>query len=160
MYLDTVACCSRRQFFAAYKQLLDSKNYVTRRQSLKVCVRVCHLCVPLADHLTRLYPSPQLLGELLLDRENRSVMLKYIDDRHNLRTIMVMLSDPRPNIQFEAFHVFKVFVANPKKSAGVIKVLSANKARLVAYLQQFHNDRAGTSGLYGYWESVWRSVWV
>lgn len=50
----------------------------------------------------------QLLGEILLDRDNRAVMMKYIADRHNLRLIMMMLRDARPNIQFEAFHVFKV----------------------------------------------------
>ncbi|KAF8515571.1 Mo25-like protein [Gautieria morchelliformis] len=52
--------------------------------------------------------SLKLLGEIVLDRANFNVMTRYIsnedDDESSSR-----------NIQFEAFHVFKVFVANPKK---------------------------------------------
>ena len=37
----------------------------------------------------------------------------------------------------------QVFVANPRKTPGVMKVLTANKLRLIQYLRQFHNDKAG-----------------
>ena len=73
-----------RVFDEHYKQLLHSENYVTRRQSLK------------------------LLGELLLDRHNFSVMTKYISSPDNLKLMMNMLKERSRNIQFEAFHVFKV----------------------------------------------------
>ena len=73
-----------RVFDQHYKQLLHSENYVTRRQSLK------------------------LLGELLLDRHNFSVMTKYISSPDNLKLMMNMLKERSRNIQFEAFHVFKV----------------------------------------------------
>merc|ERR1711879_60757 len=91
--------------FNHYQQLLHSDNYVTRRQSLK------------------------LLGELLLDRHNFSVMTKYISNPDNLKLMMNMLKEKSRNIQFEAFHVFKVFVANP------------NKPKLVDFLSKFHADR-------------------
>lgn len=35
----------------------------------------------------------------------------------------------------------KVFVANPKKPPEVTKILVTNKAKLIAYLENFHNDR-------------------
>ena len=103
--------------FDQYQKLLNSENYVTRRQSLK------------------------LLGELLLDRHNYSVMTKYISSpgilqknrNHsivkviysrslkysrkynneiflvdNLKLMMNLLKERARNIQFEAFHVFKV----------------------------------------------------
>jgi calcium binding protein 39 len=70
--------------FAKYNVLLTSENYVTRRQSLK------------------------LLGELLLDRSNFSVMMRYICNKDNLKRMMMLLRDQSSNIQFEAFHVFKV----------------------------------------------------
>lgn len=35
-------------------------------------------------------------------------MIRYISDRKNLQLIMNLLRDKSPNIQFEAFHVFKV----------------------------------------------------
>lgn len=50
----------------------------------------------------------QLLGELLLDRYNFSVMTKYISNPDNLKQQMNLLKEKSKNIQFEAFHVFKV----------------------------------------------------
>ena len=50
----------------------------------------------------------QLLGELLLDRHNYTVMTRYISNPENLKLMMNMLRDRSRNIQFEAFHVFKV----------------------------------------------------
>jgi calcium binding protein 39 len=98
--------------FTQYQKLLHSDNYVTKRQSLK------------------------LLGELLLDRHNFSVshffpnlkfesklnlnemvnltscpfqvMTRYISNPDNLKLMMNMLKEKSRNIQFEAFHVFKV----------------------------------------------------
>ncbi|XP_076805227.1 calcium-binding protein 39-like [Clavelina lepadiformis] len=70
--------------FPSYTRLLESENYVTRRQSLK------------------------LLGELLLDRHNYTIMTRYISKPENLKIMMNNLRDQSRNIQFEAFHVFKV----------------------------------------------------
>lgn len=67
-----------------YGTLTSSKNYVTKRQSLK------------------------LLGEILLDRANFNVMTRYIANESNLKMVMNLLKDKSKNIQFEAFHVFKV----------------------------------------------------
>lgn len=53
-------------------------------------------------------PLWQLLGELLLDRHNFTVMTRYISKPENLKLMMNLLRDKSPNIQFEAFHVFKV----------------------------------------------------
>ena len=74
------------KFFENYQKLLISENYVTRRQSLK------------------------LLGELLLDRYNFTVMTRYISNPDNLKLMMNMLREKSRNIQFEAFHVFKVYI--------------------------------------------------
>lgn len=105
--------------FEKYNVALRSENYITRRMSLK------------------------LLVEILLDRSNFNVMMKYISSRENLQIVMVLLSDPSPNIQFEAFHVFKIFVANPNKPEAIEKVLKQNREKLVKYLQKFHVDREG-----------------
>ena len=40
-------------------------------------------------------------------------------------------------MQFEAFHVFKVFVANPRKPDDVKQILVANRDKLIAYLEKF-----------------------
>ncbi|XP_035694169.1 calcium-binding protein 39-like isoform X2 [Branchiostoma floridae] len=103
--------------FDHYQQLLTSENYVTKRQSLK------------------------LLGELLLDRHNFTTMTKYISNADNLKLMMNLLRDKSRNIQFEAFHVFKVFVANPNKSKPILDILLKNQAKLVEFLTGFHTDR-------------------
>jgi hypothetical protein len=96
--------------------LLESDNYITRRRSLK------------------------LLSEILLDHNNYNFMMSYISSRGNLKIVMNLLRHKSSaQIQLEAFHIFKVFVANPKKAAEVEEVLSQNKARLIAYLQPFHS---------------------
>lgn len=105
------------KFFDEYTKLLSSTNYVTRRMSLK------------------------LLGELLLDRANFNIMSKYISDLENLKRVMNLLRDKSKNIQFEAFHVFKVFVANPNKPAAVTHILVKNRDKLVQFLSSFQNEK-------------------
>ena len=107
------------RFFTSFKTLISSSNYVTKRQSLK------------------------LLGEILLDRANFNVMTRYIADEGNLKMMMNMLRDKSKNIQFEAFHVFKVFVANPKKPPQIETILRRNKDKLLVFLKEFHNDKEG-----------------
>eukprot|EP00163_Fabomonas_tropica_P014883 TRINITY_DN2707_c0_g1_i1.p1 TRINITY_DN2707_c0_g1~~TRINITY_DN2707_c0_g1_i1.p1 ORF type:complete len:291 (+),score=53.78 TRINITY_DN2707_c0_g1_i1:966-1838(+) len=109
---------SRDPNVRSYTSLLTSANYVTRRQSIK------------------------LLGELLLDRANFNVMTRYISDPENLKLMMNLLRDKSPSIQYEAFHVFKVFVANPSKPEGVTEILVRNKAKLLEYLHNFHPEKA------------------
>ncbi|KAG9009528.1 hypothetical protein FRB90_008332 [Tulasnella sp. 427] len=113
VYLDN----NYDRFFATYTTLILSTNYVTKRQSLK------------------------LLGEILLDRANFNVMTRYIANEANLKLIMNLLRDKSRNIQFEAFHVFKVFVANPKKPQQIETILRRNKDKLLSFLKDFHNDK-------------------
>lgn len=105
------------QVFNSYTRLLSSKNYVTRRLSLK------------------------LLGELLLDRTHFNIMTRYISDPKNLKLMMNLLRDKSKNIQFEAFHVFKVFVANPNKPKPILDILLKNKSKLIPFLAGFQKDR-------------------
>jgi len=49
-----------------------------------------------------------LLGELLLERHYFTIMTRYVSQPENLKTMMNMLRESSRNIQFEAFHVFKV----------------------------------------------------
>ena len=113
--------------------------------------------------------SLKLLGEILLDRANFNVMTKYIANEDNLKMMMNLLRDKSRNIQFEAFHVFKVgfllpppsffffgsenmpysnpplrfqvFVANPKKPPQIAIILQRNKEKLLNFLKDFHNDK-------------------
>ncbi|KAF2088503.1 conidiophore development protein hymA [Saccharata proteae CBS 121410] len=105
-------------FFRTYNEVLvQSDSYVTKRQSIK------------------------LLGELLLDRANYNVMTKYVSSGEHLKIIMKLLRDDRRMINYEGFHVFKVFVANPNKSLAVQKILINNRERLLRFLPTFLDDR-------------------
>jgi calcium binding protein 39 len=110
-----LSCLER--FVEQYNGLLRSSNYYTRRQSLK------------------------LLGEMLMQRANFKIMTRYISSPENLKLVMNLLLDSRKNIQFEAFHVFKVFVANPNKPAEVRQILLRNKVKMTEYLSDFLIDR-------------------
>lgn len=83
----------------------------------------------------------KLLGELLLDREHFDVMVGFIQRTRHLRAVMTLLRSKQSAIQFEAFHVFKIFVANPRKPDPIVEVLVANKDKLVSFLRGLQNDR-------------------
>ena len=120
VHKDVVAEFLKRnydKFFGSYSALMNSTNFVTKKQSIK------------------------LLGEVLLDHSNFDTMMKYISSAKNLKQIMILLRDKARPIQYEAFHIFKVFVANPKKTHLIVDVLKRNKDALVMFLQEFQNDR-------------------
>ncbi|KAK8094403.1 Mo25-like protein [Apiospora hydei] len=105
-------------FFDRYNHVLvQSNSYVTKRQSIK------------------------LLGEILLDRSNYNVMTAYVDRGEHLKICMNLLRDDRKMVQYEGFHVFKVFVANPHKSVAVQKILLMNRDKLLNFLSHFLEDR-------------------
>merc|ERR1711991_1039307 len=74
-----------------FNGLLRSKNYVTKKQSLKI------------------------LGELLCKKKNSTIMQKYVDEIENLKKIMNLLRDKSKSIQFEAFQVLKKKKKKKKK---------------------------------------------
>lgn len=107
------------EFFEQYERLLTSKNYVTRRQSLK------------------------LLSEFLLETPNSHIMKRYIAEVRHLKVMMTLLKDSSKNIQTSAFHIFKVFVANPNKPREIKVILSKNHEKL---LELLHDLSAGKGG--------------
>ena len=92
--------------------LISSESYVTKRQSIK------------------------LLGEILLDRANYSVMTQYVDSGEHLKIIMKLLRDDRRMINYEGFHVFKVCNLD-SSSEG-----SANEAGVCCESQQVRRSTA------------------
>lgn len=102
------------------KLLSDAANYMTRRVAL------------------------QILSSVLLTRSNYAVMIRYVDSRQNLILVMKLLRDTSPHITLDAFHVFKVFVANPNKPQDVIKILRDNQVKLCRYLETLHQDKEET----------------
>lgn len=107
------------EFFEHYEKLLTSTNYVTRRQSLK------------------------LLSEFLLEPPSSHIMKKYIAEVQHIKVMMTLLTDSSKNIQISAFHIFKIFVANPNKPREIKVILAKNHERL---LELLNNLSAGKGG--------------
>ncbi|KAK4439442.1 putative MO25-like protein [Sesamum alatum] len=105
-------------FFAEYNsKLLESTNYITRRQAVK------------------------LLGDILLDRSNSAVMTRYVCSRDNLRILMNLLRESSKSIQIEAFHVFKLFAANQHKPPDIVGILVTNRSKLLRLFADFKTDK-------------------
>ena len=68
-------------------------------------------------------------------------MVKYVSSKDNLIVIMNLLRDKMANIQYEAFHVFKIFVANPNKPERVEYVFVKNGKKLASFLKRFQRER-------------------
>ncbi|KAH7488187.1 hypothetical protein KRP22_009173 [Phytophthora ramorum] len=101
------------RIFGLLNGLLASENYATKRQAL------------------------QLLSELLLDPVNFTVMQRYVSSRNNLKQVMLLLREPSEALRMDAFHVFKIFVANPNKSTEVEQLLARNCEKLLAFVSDF-----------------------
>ncbi|KAK9706322.1 hypothetical protein RND81_07G116500 [Saponaria officinalis] len=105
-------------FFVDYNtKLLESSNYITRRQAVK------------------------LLGDMLLDRSNSATMTIYVSSWVNLRVLMNLLRESSKSIQIEAFHVFKLFVVNQNKPADIANILAANKSKFLRLLGDLKTDK-------------------
>ena len=119
---------------AASFLLRDYKSIFMKRFNAKL------LSAQHANYITRRV-SLQILSTILLTRTNYNVMIKYIADRSNLKTIMMLLRDPSAHITLEAFNVFKIFVANPNKPEDIVRILADNKVKLVKYLTGLHGEK-------------------
>ncbi|XP_042038190.1 putative MO25-like protein At5g47540 [Salvia splendens] len=106
------------RFFADYNsKLLVSTNYITRRQALK------------------------LLSDILLERSNSAVMIRYVSSMDNLRILMNLLRVSSKSIQIETFHVFKLFAANQNKPTDIINILVANRTKLLRLIADINSDK-------------------
>ncbi|CAI9092404.1 OLC1v1027632C1 [Oldenlandia corymbosa var. corymbosa] len=108
-------------FFAGYNaKLLESANYVTRRQAVK------------------------LLEVILVDRSNSNVMARHLSSKENLRLVMNILREPGMGLKVDAFNVFKLFVRYEKKPTCIVNILVANRSKLIKLiLEDLRMDKKG-----------------
>ncbi|SCU82308.1 LADA_0C04390g1_1 [Lachancea dasiensis] len=105
-----------QKFIDKVNMLLAHGNYVTKRQSIK------------------------LLHSLIMIRAYNNLLTSYINSPDNLKLIMILLSDRSKNLQMGSFNIFKVFVANPRKSRPVLDIMVKNRDKLLHYLKSFNTD--------------------
>jgi len=102
-------------FFWHYNRLLQSENYLTKVQAFS------------------------FLGELLMERLNQEVMMRYVNDPDHLKLSMLALRGPKA-IQLAVFNVLKIFVPNPYKADSITRILTANKKTFLAFLEEFERE--------------------
>lgn len=107
---------NRAKFIRYINKLMAQGNYVTKRQSTK------------------------LLASLIIIRSNNQLMNQYIDSADNLKLIMTLMTDKSKNLQLESFNVFKVIVANPRKTKPIFDILAKNRDKLLKYFETFGLD--------------------
>ncbi|CAD7950359.1 unnamed protein product [Amoebophrya sp. A25] len=110
------------EFFQKYHEiLLAESDQRAAEEDLYICQR----------------QSLKLLSDMLLDRTFMQIMLRYINSDEYLKVHMQFLRSSSKTIQFEAFHVFKIFAANPNKKPRVTRILYQNRLKLVDFLGTF-----------------------
>ncbi|EGV61908.1 Hym1p [Yamadazyma tenuis] len=122
------------QFNKNINQLIQSKNYVVKRQSVR------------------------LLSELVLTRTNQNFLNRYFDDTINLKVVMLLLSDKSKNLQIEGFHIFKFFIAKPKKSQKIMDILIKNKSNFIEFLEKFDLSSLNDSTIIDEKDYVWNEI--
>ncbi|KAH7649653.1 hypothetical protein FG379_000913 [Cryptosporidium bovis] len=103
-------------FSNIFKYLIQSNEYVPQRYGLR------------------------LLNQLLSVKELSKVMTLFSGNSEYLKIFMDLISSNLETISFEAFHIFKLFIANPKKSSDILNILKSNKNKIIQLLQ-FQNSR-------------------
>jgi len=100
-----------REFFLVYHDLLQCSDYATKRQALSV--------------LSRVLLSPGFGG----------VMARYGSSARSLKLQMTLLLHPTTMVKVGAFHIFKIFVANPHQAPAVQEILFKNREGLARLLR-------------------------
>jgi len=92
-------------------------------------------------HYVTLRHALKLLSDMLLDRTFVRTMLKYVAKDEYLKLHMNLLKNSSKAVQFEVFHIFKIFVANPNKPTRIQHILYQNKDRLLRFFDTFLDDQ-------------------
>merc|ERR1712218_706107 len=78
------------------------------------------------------------LRDLLTQKHNYEILMKYTLKKNNLKIIMNLMKKYKQNsISLEAYHIFKLFIANPNKEKDIKVILWKNKQKLIDLLNDF-----------------------
>ena len=124
--------------FTKHPKLVSTEFFTSERNRLKFIKNINRLMAQ-GSYVTK-RQSTKLLASLIIVRSNNQLMNTYIDSTTNLKLIMTLMTDKSKNLQLEAFNVFKVFVANPRKTKPVFDILAKNRDKLLRYFSNFGPD--------------------
>ncbi|KAI8558105.1 hypothetical protein RHMOL_Rhmol04G0063000 [Rhododendron molle] len=116
--------CCRLTIFKRVRQFFSSVTYLFPEKVTRIpLIRFLHML--------------QLLGEILTDRSNSSVMVHYVSSLDNMRVLMNLLRDSNKTIQLDAFQVFKLFIGNQNKPPEIVSILVKNRSKLLQFFGDF-----------------------
>jgi hypothetical protein len=98
------------EFIELYNTLLRSKQYITVRQALRG------------------------MHDILQSKQHFKFLIRYVNDPAQLHVILRSLFGKTQSTKLEAFAIFRIFVANPKKQQGVIDSMVEHMDRILALL--------------------------
>lgn len=118
---------------------LVAREFFSQEKNIVKFIRYINKLMAHGSYVTK-RQSSKLLATLIVIRAHNTLMLTYINSPENLKLIMTLMTDKSKNLQLEAFNVFKVMVANPKKSKPVFDILVKNRDKLLTYFEVFGKD--------------------
>lgn len=95
-----------------WNKLLMLRSYVTKRQALK-CLR-----------------------DILTARTNFKVMMKYVNHMQCFKVMTALLCGRKAATRLDAYHIFKIFILNPRKSPEIIKFALLKKKKILEALDK------------------------
>mmetsp|Transcript_220 Transcript_220/g.340 ORF Transcript_220/g.340 Transcript_220/m.340 type:complete len:319 (-) Transcript_220:182-1138(-) len=95
------------RFFKNFENLIANDAYHVKRFSLK------------------------LLSKILEAREHFGTMVKFVSLESNLKILIENMCDEDEKTQYLSFHVFKFFVANPRRTRQINAILRTSKRALL-----------------------------
>jgi len=129
---------SNEVFSAVQEVMLSQKGLVASHLKANL-EEFCELYHPLLQHTDYVVQRQALkfLGQVLLDPEFQGVMMQYVRDERFLQIHMNLLRVKSRAIPLDAFHIFKIFVANPQMPHAIRNILCRNGRRLISLLGTF-----------------------
>lgn len=110
-----------------------SNEFFNNKNNLNIFIQKINTMLKHGDYVAK-RQSIKILSTMILGRSFSQLMTTYISNAENLKLIMLLLNATSKNLQLEAFHIFKVFVANPNKPKSVCDILLANREKLIKFI--------------------------
>lgn len=101
---------NQKSFFEEMRKLLAEGDYAQQRLTLDI------------------------LRPLFSRDENLEILMSFISDLENLKSVMMLMNIAKPRLCIDAYHIFKLFVVNPEMPRDIQYVLYNNKEKLKSLL--------------------------
>jgi len=120
--VSTDAFCSLRRLLLAHREVAvewikeNFMEFFSRYDGILQC-----------GEYVKLRQATRLLHDALLSVAFARVMMAYVNEEQHLRIVMNILKSESRQLRVEAFHIFKLFVINPRQTPRIEQILRNNR---------------------------------